>query len=217
MSTTSARSRTTPTSTAAADPTCGRAQVDVRGPRFGGAVTTAVSGFGPDILVNNTGATGAIEFPPRPFQDTDPASWRPLVDINLYGTLNCTHAALPTMVEAGWGRIVTIISDAGRKGEPGMPVYGAAKAASAGFVRAIAAEYGRQGITANCLAFGTIRYADMGDPDPERERKMLRPYSTKPFGDPTDPVAMAVLLASDHAAWITGQVTPVNGGYTQAL
>lgn len=182
-----------------------------------GAVAEGVGAFAPDILVNNTGATSSIEYPPRPFTETTPESWRPLVDINLYGVFNCTQAALPSMVSQEWGRVVTIISDAGRRGERGLGVYGAAKAGAAAFIRSISAEYGRVGITANCISFGTLQYAGMGEPDAETERRMLRNYSVKRQGQPSDPVGLLLLLASDDASWITGQVIPVDGGYTQAL
>lgn len=181
------------------------------------AVHEAVGGFGPDIVVNNTGATAAIEWPPRPFHETDPAGWRPLVDINLYGTLNCSHAALPGMRERGWGRIITIVSDAARTGEKGMAVYGGAKAGAAAVMRSLAVEYGRDGITANAVALGTLRYEHHGEMPDEQQQRMLRPYAIKRLGRPSDPVGMVLLLASDAGEWITGQVLPVNGGYTHAL
>ena len=181
------------------------------------AVAAGIGGFGPDILINNTGATSAIEYPPPPFTDSTPESWRPLVDINLYGVFNCTQAALASMVPNEWGRIITIISDAGRRGERGLAVYGAAKAGAAGFIRSISAEYGRVGITANCISFGTLHYAWMDAPDAEMQRRMLRNYAVKRQGAATDPVGLVLLLASDHASWISGQVIPVDGGYTQAL
>jgi NAD(P)-dependent dehydrogenase (short-subunit alcohol dehydrogenase family) len=180
-------------------------------------VAGAVRSFEPDILVNNTGATGAIDITMPRFVDTEPASWRPLVDINLYGTLNCTHNALPAMRRRGWGRIITIVSDASRKGDPGLAVYAASKAASAGFMRTIAAEVGRDGITANCLSFGTLAYEHMAPMPDDRAKAMLRGYAIRRFGTPDDPVGVLVMLASDHGSWITGQTIPVNGGYSNAL
>jgi len=181
------------------------------------AVTAGISEVAPDIVVCNTGATGAIELPFRPFTETEPDSWRPLVDVNLYGVANCVHAALPAMVEDGWGRLITIVSDAARRGERGLAMYGASKAAAAAFTRSMAVEYGPVGITANSLSFSTLRHDDTDAIDPDIERRLLRNYSVNRLGTSTDPVGIAVLLASDHAAWITGQVIPVDGGYTQAL
>lgn len=181
------------------------------------ATARAVGGFAPDVLVNNTGGTDAIAWPPPRFDESDPSSWSHFVDVNFYGVLNCCHAAIPAMRERGWGRIVTMVSDSARRSEPGLAVYAGAKAAAAGFTRGIAAELGRYGITCNCVALGTLQYAHIDAPPPEIERKMLRPYAIKRLGRPTDPVGMVLLLASDAGEWITGQVLPVNGGYTNAL
>jgi NAD(P)-dependent dehydrogenase (short-subunit alcohol dehydrogenase family) len=181
------------------------------------AVTGLVGDVAPDILVNNTGGTAFITYPFPRFEDDDPETWRRLIDINLYGVLHCTRAALPHMRAQGWGRIITIISDAARTGERGMAVYGAAKAGAAGFMRGIAAEVGADGVTANCIALGTLRYEQQPERDPEQLRRQLRNYAIKREGRPTDPVGMVMLLVSEHADWITGQVLPVNGGYTNAL
>jgi NAD(P)-dependent dehydrogenase (short-subunit alcohol dehydrogenase family) len=181
------------------------------------AVSDAVRGFAPDILVNNVGGTDVLVAGMPNFDDTDPASWHHLIDVNVFGLFHCVHAALPAMRQRQWGRIVTIISDASRRGERGMAVYAAAKAASAGFMRAIAAEGGRDGITANCIAFGTIQYAHHPTMSEEDSRRYFRNYFVKRAGRPTDPVGLVLLLSSDHSAWITGQVIPVNGGYTHAL
>jgi 2-hydroxycyclohexanecarboxyl-CoA dehydrogenase len=177
-----------------------------------------------DIVVNNAGsgvrAFGAGEAHIRPFVDTTPAEWDPVIKVNFSGVLHVTHTYLPAMIEAQWGRILTIVSDAGRKGERNQAVYGAAKAAAMGFARGLAAEVGRSGITVNCIALGTIRHGDMTtgfDEDPAREKAIIRPYPMGRLGRVDDPAPLAVLLCSDAAEWITGQVYPVNGGYTSAL
>lgn len=176
-----------------------------------------VGGFSPDILVNNTGGTDAIKPPFPNFEDTGPSDWNHFVQINMYGTFHCTKAALPGMKQRGWGRIITMVSDSARRGERGLAVYAAAKAGAAGFIRSIAAEVGRDGITANCISLGTLMYEGMGEMPEDIARKMTRPYAMKRLGTPDDPVGMVMLLASDQAGWITGQVIPVNGGYTNAL
>jgi 3-oxoacyl-[acyl-carrier protein] reductase len=181
------------------------------------AVHEAIAGFAPDILVNNVGGTEGMTAAMPNFEDTDPSTWQHLVDVNVFGLFNCVHAAVPAMRERQWGRIVTIISDASRRGERGMAVYAAAKAGAAGFMRAIAAEGGRDGITANCVAFGTIQYAHLPTMTEDDHRRYFRNYLVKRPGQPTDPVGLVLLLSSDHSAWITGQVIPVNGGYTHAL
>src|SRR6201996_2811868 len=106
----------------------------------------AVEAIGADlaILVNNAG-TDEFGF----FPLTSPEQWQRVIDINLNGVLNCTAAALPVMQAAGYGRIVSISSEAGRVGSKGSAVYSAAKAGVIGFTKVIARENGRYDITAN--------------------------------------------------------------------
>jgi NAD(P)-dependent dehydrogenase (short-subunit alcohol dehydrogenase family) len=176
-----------------------------------------------DILVNNAG-TGVRAFAEDTrlveFAQSDPSDWEPVMRVNLAAVLHVTHAYLPQMIEQQWGRILTIVSDAGRKGERKQVVYGAAKAAAMGFSRGLAAEVGRHGVTVNCVALGSMMHgamADAAERDPELEAKMARPYPAGRLGRVEDPAPIAVLLCSDAGEWITGQVYPVNGGYTQAL
>jgi 3-oxoacyl-[acyl-carrier protein] reductase len=119
------------------------------------------------------------------------------------------------MVESNYGRIVTVISDAGRVGEPNLAVYGGAKAGAAGFSRGLAKAVGRYGITANCVALSTINTPGIASAlaDPETVRKALRSYVIRRFGEPEDPARLVLFLASGAGAWITGQTYPVNGGY----
>ena len=174
-----------------------------------------------DILVNNAG-TGVRAFSDgtatiAPFVESTPEEWDRVIAVNLYGVLHMTHTFLPSMLDQGWGRILTIVSDAGRKGERGQAVYGAAKAAAMGFMRGIAQEGGRKGVTANCIALGTIGI-EGGDGEPSEQNKaLIRPYPVGRIGTPEDPAPLGVLLCSDAAEWITGQVYPVNGGYTSTL
>lgn len=181
------------------------------------ACQDALGSTRPDIVVHNVGGVDAIAYPFVHFGKTDPRSWDRLVSLNLWGVMNVTYAALPHMSERGWGRFISIISDAARRGERGMAVYGAAKAASAGFMRGIAAEYGFEGITANAIAFGTIKYEKHEAPPADVLKKLLATYAVKRQGRPSDPVGLLLLLASDHGEWITGQVVPVDGGFTNAL
>jgi NAD(P)-dependent dehydrogenase (short-subunit alcohol dehydrogenase family) len=186
------------------------------------AHTTADAGPA-DILVNNAGNAGAEGFAGRmPFADTTPADWDPFLQVNLYGVLHCTRAVLPTMVERQWGRVVTIVSDAGRTGDAGGAVYAAAKAGAAGLTRSIALENGRYGVTANNIALGTMR-TPLTEPlwgqmaDSPQAKAILSGYPIRRPGLPEDVAYLAVLLASDHGSWITGQTLPVNGGYSFAM
>jgi NAD(P)-dependent dehydrogenase (short-subunit alcohol dehydrogenase family) len=204
------------------------------------AVRAAIEGLdGVDILVNNAGNAGAEGFAPMvPFADTDPDSWDRYFRVNLYGVMYCTHAALPAMIARGEGRIVTIVSDAGRFGDAYLAPYAAAKAGAAGFCRSVAREVGRHGITVNCVSLGSIRTAGEPDqpnqpnapghpnepdephrpdrPDDEAARR-LRRYIIRRYGEPAEVAAMVTYLASPLASWITGQTYPVNGGYTLSL
>lgn len=172
------------------------------------------------ILVNNAGNMGpqAPEFG-KPFWQQSPELWERSIGVNLYGVLNCAHAVLPRMVEQRGGVLITIVSDAGRVGEPNLEVYSAAKAAAAGFVRAIARSAGRYGIRANCVSLSATRTPTMPLPDAGSDvgKSMLAPYILRRFGEPEDAANMALVLASDAAGWVTGQTVPVNGGYSLAL
>jgi 3-oxoacyl-[acyl-carrier protein] reductase len=135
--------------------------------------------------------------------------------------MHCTHAALPRMIERTWGRVVTIVSDAGRTGEAYMAAYCAAKAGAAGFTRAIAHEVARHGITANNIALGTMNTPLAGDfwaePRNPQAEALLKQYLVRRPGEPADVAGMALYLASDLASWVTGQTYPVNGGISFAL
>nr|MDT0667686.1 SDR family oxidoreductase [Micromonospora sp. DSM 115978] len=133
---------------------------------------------------------------------------------NLYGVMYCTRAALPGMIKTGWGRVITIVSDAGRTGDPGGAAYSAAKAGAAGLTRTLAIETGRHGVTFNNIALGTMRTpateAMWADPDDSRTKPILQRYVIRRPGLPEDVAPLAVFLASPQAAWITGQTYPVN-------
>jgi NAD(P)-dependent dehydrogenase (short-subunit alcohol dehydrogenase family) len=188
------------------------------------AVSEAIAAVGRvDVLVNNAGNAGADGFTERrPFAETDPGEWEPFLRVNLYGVMNCTRAALPGMVERQWGRIVTIVSDAGRTGDPNGAAYAASKAGAAGLTRSIALENGRHGITANNIALGTMR-TPLSEPlwaehaDSPQAKAVLRNYVIRRPGTPEDVAGLAVLLASEHGTWVTGQTIPVNGGFSFGL
>jgi NAD(P)-dependent dehydrogenase (short-subunit alcohol dehydrogenase family) len=172
-----------------------------------------------DILVNNAGIPTS-GFDLKRFVDTDPEDWEPMMRLNLGAILHVTHAYAGAMVDAGWGRIVTIVSDAGRKGERFQAIYGSAKAGAMGFMRGLAAEVGAYGVTANCVALGTMRsgFSEAAiAADPDLEARLSRPYTVPRLGEPVDVAPLVALLASDAGAWITGQVYPVDGGYVSAL
>ena len=167
-----------------------------------------------DILVNNAGNAGGDRFPLASFVESEPSDWQPFLQVNLYGVMHCARAALPAMIESGWGRIMTIVSESARTGEPKLAAYSAAKAGAAGFGRSLAKEVGRHGITVNSIALGTM--APPGSSDPAVVEKLLRNYPIRRRGDPSDAAGIVAFLASEFASWITGQTVPVNGGYSMA-
>lgn len=170
-----------------------------------------------NILVNNAGNAGPqTDFSDTtPFWQTTPEDWAGWIGTNFTGVLNCTRAVLDGMTSNGYGRIVTVISDAGRVGEPNLIVYSGAKAGAAGFTRAIAKAVGRYGVTANCVALSAMRTPSTADAisDPDAAGRMLRGYVVRRFGEPDDAANAVLFLASDAASWITAQTYPVNGGY----
>ncbi len=174
-----------------------------------------------DILVNNAGNMGAApeKVERAPFWEASTETWNAFLGVNLYGVINCTSAVLPGMIERKRGRLITIVSDAGRIGEPGLEIYSAAKAGAAGFMRAVARAMGRFMITANSVSIATTRTPGVADvtEDAERAKRMLSHYTIRRFGEPSDVANMVLFLASDASSWITGQTYPVNGGFSFAM
>ena len=174
-----------------------------------------------DILVNNAGNAGAdpTKVAREPFWEQEPKDWEPFLGTNLFGVLNCVRAAGPGMIANKYGKIVTVISDAGRVGEPNLEIYSGAKAGAAGFMRAVAKDLGRANITANCVALGATRTPaiERGLTDPEAVKRILKVYQIKRIGEPEDAANMILFLSSDASSWITGQTFPVNGGYSFSM
>jgi 2-hydroxycyclohexanecarboxyl-CoA dehydrogenase len=187
-----------------------------------------------DILVNNAGIPASPTQPdPKAaaaarkaawveFHESSPDHWRKTVDINVYGTMFCTHAVLKGMVERKYGKIVSVMSEAGRLGEAKLAAYSGAKASILGFSRAIAREVGPYGVNVNVVSLGAV------DPDetPYVERdeqkrvfldKILRAYpigqGLKRLSKPSDIADAIAFLSSDRASYITGQVLGLSGGF----
>lgn len=176
------------------------------------AVQEAFGLFGRiDVLVNNAGIpTTGIQM--KKFVDEDPATWKAFVDLNVYGPMNCTHTALPGMLERGWGRVITISSESARVGDKLIATYAASKGAGPALMRSLAKEVGRHGITCNSLSLATQSNAGM-DEGSDMVLKQLRAYAVPRLGKGSDVAAAVAWLVSDEASWVTGQTIPVNGGY----
>ena len=179
------------------------------------AAKAAVEAVGPElaILVNNAG-TDEFGF----FTYTTPEQWQKVIAINLLGVMNCTHAALPGMQEAKYGRIVSISSEAGRVGSKGSAAYSAAKAGIIGFTKAIARENARYAITANAIAPGPIETPllmgalEFGEIGAKVIETMKASTQLGRLGQPDEVAAAAAFLASDDATYVTGETLGVSGG-----
>ena len=166
-----------------------------------------------DILINNAG-TDEFGF----FTYTTPEQWQKVLAVNLGGVLNCTFAALAGMQEAGYGRIVSISSEAGRVGSKGSAVYSAAKGGIVAFMKAIARENARYGVTANSIAPGPIETPllmgakEFGEIGERVIETMKEGTQMKRLGQPDEVAAAAAFLVSDDATYITGETLGVSGG-----
>jgi 2-hydroxycyclohexanecarboxyl-CoA dehydrogenase len=173
----------------------------------------AAAGGTLDILVNNAG-TDEFGF----FTYTTPEQWQRVLAINLVGVLNCTSAALPGMQQAQYGRIVSISSEAGRVGSKGSAVYSAAKGGIIAFMKAIAREDARYGITANSIAPGPIETPllmgakEFGEIGEKVIETMKSSTQLGRLGQPEEVAAAVAFLASDDATYVTGETLGVSGG-----
>ncbi len=186
-------------------------------------VAEATAALGPiGILVNTAGWDDFVAF-----VDTDEAFWDRIIDINYTGVLRTCHAVVPTMTEAGFGRIVNVASDAGRVGSSLESVYAGAKGAVIAFTKSLAREVARVGVTANAVCPGptdtpliagmAARLSDRDGEDVGGDRFVERLRRAIPLGrlaDPTDVASAVAYLASDDAGYITGQAISVSGGLT---
>jgi NAD(P)-dependent dehydrogenase (short-subunit alcohol dehydrogenase family) len=159
-----------------------------------------------DILVNNAGVPDE-GVPLQTFREMPVEHWDRYLRINLHAVLVCTKTVLDAMCERRFGRIVTIVSEAGRLGvPPGLSLYAAGKAGAAGFSRVLAHEVGKYGVTVNCVSLGPMRNAV------EREQ-VIKAMPTRRYGTPEDAAEAVAYLVSPEAEWVTGQTLAVNGGY----
>lgn len=162
-----------------------------------------------DILVNNAGYSWH-----RTLAVTDPASWQELVNGNLNGAFNCSHAVLPAMIKRKAGNIVNVGS-VNSLHALGDPAYSAAKAGLVSFTKALAMEYGRYTIRANVVLPGTVRtplWDERAAEDPNVLENLQRWYPLGRIVDPVEVARVIGFLASDAASAVTGVAMPVDCG-----
>jgi NAD(P)-dependent dehydrogenase (short-subunit alcohol dehydrogenase family) len=164
-----------------------------------------------DILVNN-----AAVWTTKLFKDMTAQDYDRDIRVTLYGALNCSRAALDPMMEQKYGRIVNLISDAGRIGEPYLTVYSAAKGGVAAFTKALAKEVGRFNITVNGVAPGiTMTPGAQGFIEGAGgAEKIAKAYPLRRLAEPIDIANVILFLSSDLSAYMTGQIFSASGGYT---
>ncbi|MCV7064799.1 SDR family oxidoreductase, partial [Mycolicibacterium farcinogenes] len=182
-----------------------RAQVDA-------VFKTVREQLGPvTILVNAAGLSGF-----KPFADITFEDWQRVIDVNLNGVFHVVQAALPDMIDAGWGRIVNISSSSTHSGVPFMSHYVSAKSAVNGLTKSLALEFGPAGITVNAVPPGFIDTPMLRAAESRGElgdiQDTINATPVRRMGKPDDIAATCAFLISEEAGYITGQIIGVNGG-----
>jgi len=175
-------------------------------------------GRGADILVNNAGIAESA-----PVTRTDDAHWRRHIAVNLDGAFYCTRAALPAMIERGWGRIINVASIAGKTGAPYIAAYAASKHGVLGLTRSVALEVASKGVTVNAICPGYVDTdmtthalqqieAKTGRTAADALERIKGMSPQNRLVTPEEVAAVALLLASEDGRGITGQAINVDGG-----
>jgi 3-oxoacyl-[acyl-carrier protein] reductase len=171
-------------------------------------VEKAVSEFGQvDILVNNAGTTRD-----KLIMRMEEEDWDIVIDVNLKGAFNCCKAVFRPMMKKRYGRIVNISSVSGQAGQVGQANYSSSKAGLIGLTKALAREFAARNITVNAVAPGFIPTALTNDLAPNLKEAILKATPLGRMGTPQEIAYAVAFLASDEAAYITGQVLAVDGG-----
>ncbi len=196
-------------------------------------VHRTVDSFGGiDILVNNAGvavvkplvpipgfAPNAEGLPPEFFQPTSNEEWSYVLDSNLTSAFRCIRAVAPHMLEMKWGRIINISSVEGMRGVQMHSLYSTSKAAMSGLTKSLALEWARSNITVNTIAPGAF-HTEMMAPEFENEelrKRLLRSIPMRRGGELREVGLLAVYLASQAAAYVTGQTIAIDGGLTSSM
>lgn len=188
------------------------------------AVDFALSRWGRlDILVNNAGGP-----PMTTLLEADDAAWQAALELSLLSAVRFTRAAARPMIERKWGRIVTVTSTIAREPTPAMILSATARAGLHAFMKAASGDLAQHGVTVNCVAPGGVkterfvglmraRAEQAGRPYTELLAERERNVPARRFADPGEIGATIAFLASDAAAYLTGQVIAVDGGLSHAV
>ncbi|MDX1384347.1 MAG: SDR family oxidoreductase, partial [Thermoanaerobaculia bacterium] len=192
-------------------------ELDVADPGSVAAAADAVeAGLGPVSICVNCAGWDEL----KPFVTTDDAFLERVLGINLAGPMRVTRRLLPAMIDAGWGRIVNIASDAGRVGSSLEAIYSGAKGGLIAFTKTVARETARYGITANAVCPGPTEtpllqsIVDASESGDKVIQAMVRGVPMRRLGTPADIAPAVAFLASEGAGYITGQTLSVSGGLT---
>ena len=164
-----------------------------------------------DILVNNAGYVAPMM---RNFTKETEDYWNQVIAVCLNGVILCSRAVVDTMIEKKGGKIVNIASDAARVGQQGQAVYSGAKGGVVAFAKAIAKELARYNINVNCIAPGATNTPAFQQAPAEMREAAAKIYPLRRVAEVEDIANAVAFLASDEAAFITGQIISVSGGYT---
>ncbi|MBO0903318.1 SDR family oxidoreductase [Jiella sonneratiae] len=174
----------------------------------GAAAVAALAGGAVDILVNNAGITGGN----GKTWELDPSVWRKTVEVNLVGPYLTARALVPSMIEAGYGRIVNVASIAGKEGNPNASHYSASKAGLIGLTKSLGKELAGSNVLVNCITPAAARTQIFDQMSQEHIDYMLSKIPMNRFLEPREVAAMIAWLASEDCSFSTGAVFDISGG-----
>jgi|SRR5215207_6835596 len=160
-----------------------------------------------DILVNNAGVTMD-----HTVRKMTPEEWDYVLRVNLNGAFYMSRAAIPQMIDRGYGRIVNISSVVGERGNIGQANYAASKSGQFGLTMTLALELANKGVTVNCVAPGFVETEMTGAVPPEIMQRIVATIPMRRLGRPDEVARVVVFLAEPASSYITGQIYSINGG-----